>query len=330
MPVARVEDPSVAAVRRFNRLYTQRIGVLREGHLDSPLSLAEVRVLYEIAHREQPTAADIRRALALDAGYLSRILRRFQTQRLVTRRPAPNDRREALLALTPSGHRLFGTLDTRANTEMRQMLETLAPGARRELVGAMERAERAILGAEEPAPVVIRPPRVGDLGWIVHRHGVLYAQEYGWDERFEALVAEIVARFVKELKPERERCWVAERGGEIVGSVFLVEHTRTVGKLRLLYVEPSARGAGIGRRLVDECLAFARAAGYRHVMLWTNSVLHAARRIYERAGFRLVEEKPHRDFGPRLIGQIWRARLTRPALSDREQRTGNRDHGRRN
>lgn len=319
MPTGSI-DAQIADLRGFNRLYTQRIGILREGHLDSGFSLTEVRVLYEIAHGQQPTAAAIRRTLALDAGYLSRILRRFQARRLISRRPSDRDAREMLLGLSAAGRRLFAALDSRASAEIRGLLETLETGAREQLVVAVNKAGRSLRGESVVSPVTLREPRAGDLGWIVHRHGVLYAQEYGWDERFEALVAEIVWKFVRDFVPARERCWVAERDGEILGSVFLVQHSRTVGKLRLLYVEPSARGVGLGGRLVEECLGFARAVGYRRVMLWTNSVLHAARRIYERAGFELVEETPHEDFGPALVGQTWSVSLS--AAADPRARAG--------
>jgi DNA-binding MarR family transcriptional regulator/GNAT superfamily N-acetyltransferase len=300
----------VQAVRRFNRFYTRKIGVLREGHLDSPFSLTEVRVLYELAHRDRPPAAEVVRELGLDAGYLSRILRRFEARGLIARTPSRDDGRQSLLSLTERGRTTFDALDAQQCEEVKTLLQGLPPGGRERLVGAM-RAVEQLLDGEPPAggSVRLRTHRPGDMGWVVHRHGVLYSTEYSWDERFEALVAEIVAKFVHEFDPEHERCWIAERDGEPVGSIFLVKQSKRVAKLRLLLVEPSARGAGIGRQLVAECLRFAREAGYHTVTLWTNNQLHAARRIYEAAGFRLVREEPHDHFGEGLIGQSWELKL---------------------
>jgi DNA-binding MarR family transcriptional regulator len=299
-------DRRVAAVRRFNRFYTQKIGVLQDGLLDSPFSLTEVRVLYELAHREQPTASELGKDLGLDAGYLSRVLRGFERRGLIERRPSKTDGRQNLLSLTDAGRAAFAPLDERSHSEIGAMLRPLpAPGQRRliEAMGAIER----LLGAppELAAPYLLRPHRPGDLGWIVHRHGVLYAQEYGFDERFEALVAKVAAQFLQSFDARRERCWIAERAGEIVGSVLLVKGSDEVGKLRLLLVEPEARGLGIGTRLVEECERFARQAGYQKITLWTNSVLDAARRIYEKAGYRLVREEPHHSFGQDLVGETW-------------------------
>jgi len=299
-------DRRVAAVRRFNRFYTQRIGVLQDGLLNSPFSLTEVRVLYELAHREQPTASELGRDLGLDAGYLSRILGGFERRGLIERRPSKTDGRQNLLSLTRAGREAFAPLDDRSRSEIRAMLQPLpAPGQRR-LIDAMGAIERLLGAPPEPRlPYMLRPHRPGDLGWIVHRHGVLYAQEYGFDERFEALVAKIAAEFVQSFDSKRERCWIAERDGEIVGSVLLVRASDEVAKLRLLLVEPEARGLGIGARLVEECERFARQAGYRKITLWTNSVLHAARHIYEKAGYRLVAEDPHHSFGQDLVGETW-------------------------
>ncbi len=299
----------VEAVRRFNRLYTQRIGVLHEGLLASPYSLTEVRVLYELAHRDAPTAAELAGALALDPGYLSRILAAFATQRLVTKARHAGDARRAVLGLTAKGRAVFAGLDRRSDADVGAMLAALEPPARRAITTGMRAIEDAL--APRAAPIVLRAPRPGDLGWVVERHGVLYADEYGWDDRFEALVARVVADVVAERDPARDRAWIAEQGDERVGSVFLVAKSRTVAKLRLLLVEPSARGTGLGTRLVDECIAFARGAGYRTITLWTNSVLHAARRIYQRAGFTLVAEAPHALFGPKQLGQTWELSLTR-------------------
>ena len=303
-------DPRVDVVRRFNRFYTRRIGALRAGLLDSPFTLAEARLLYELAHRERPTAAELARDLGLDAGYLSRMLRGLERRRLLIRERSKSDGRQSLLALTAAGRRTFGTLNTRSSAEVRAMLGKLSDAGQRRLVEAMRDVER-LLGAapEAKAPYLLRPHRPGDMGWVVHRHGALYAQEHGWDERFEALVATIVARFIEKLDPKRERCWIAERDGEIVGSVFLVSKSPAVAQLRLLYVEPAERGLGIGKRLVEECERFARERGYRKIMLWTNSVLHAARHIYETAGYRLVAEEPHHSFGHDLVGQTWELKL---------------------
>jgi DNA-binding MarR family transcriptional regulator/GNAT superfamily N-acetyltransferase len=307
-------DRRVAAMRRFNRFYTRQIGVLQEGLLGSPFSLTEVRVLYELAHRENPTATDLARALGLDAGYLSRILRGFQRRGLIAKTPSRADGRETLLSLTKKGHRTFAPLDARSSAEIGAILRRLSPDGETRLVEAMRTIE-GLLGGVEPehqTPFLLRPHQPGDMGWVVHRHGVLYAQEYGWDERFEALVADIVATFIRNFDPKRERCWIAERDGEIVGSVFLVKQSKTVAKLRLLLVEPKARGLGLGRRLVSECKRFARQTGYRKIVLWTNSVLRAARRIYEEAGYRLVHEERHHSFGHDLIGETWELDL-RPA-----------------
>jgi DNA-binding MarR family transcriptional regulator/GNAT superfamily N-acetyltransferase len=303
-------DPRVDVVRRFNRFYTRRIGALRAGLLDTPFSLAEARVLYELAHRQRPAAAGLAKDLGLDAGYLSRLLRGLERQRLIRRERSESDGRQSLLSLTADGRRTFTTLDTRSSAEVGAMLGKLSDAGQRRLVAAMRDVERLLDGAPEPkVPYLLRPHRSGDMGWVVHRHGALYAQEYGWDERFEALVASIVAKFIDHFDPQRERCWIAEREGEIVGAVFLVSKSPTVAQLRLLYVEPAARGLGIGKRLVDECERFAREKGYRKIVLWTNSVLHAARHIYETAGYRLVAEEPHQSFGHRLVGQTWELKL---------------------
>ncbi|NMO19426.1 bifunctional helix-turn-helix transcriptional regulator/GNAT family N-acetyltransferase [Pyxidicoccus fallax] len=304
-------ERSVAAVRHFNRFYTQKIGILDEGHLRSDFSLTEVRVLYELANREKPTAAELSRELGLDPGYLSRVLRAFGTKGLVAREPSEKDGRQSLVRLTRRGQDAFAALDRRSSEEVSALLSRLSPARQRRLLEAMHTIEELLGGRMEPekAPYLLRQHRPGDMGWVIQRHGVLYAQEYGWDERFEALVASIAAKFIQELDPKRERCWIAERDGENVGSVFLVQESKTVAKLRLLLVEPSARGLGIGSRLVDECVRFAREAGYRKVRLWTNDVLHAARRVYEQAGFVLVHSEPHHSFGHGLVGETWELRL---------------------
>ena len=303
-------DRLVDAMRRFNRFYTKQIGVLHEGLLGSQFSLTEVRVLYELAHRKKPTATLLAKELDLDPGYLSRILRRFETRRLVGRCNSTTDGRQSLLSLTPRGRKVFAPLNARSHREVAAMLRTLSATEQRHLLSAMETIERLLGDRPTPqVPYLLRPHQPGDMGWVIHRHGVLYAQEYGWDERFEALVAEIAARFIQHLDPKCERCWIAERAGEIVGSVFLVKKSKTVAQLRLLLVEPAARGLGIGGRLVDECIRFSRQARYRKIVLWTNSVLYAARHIYEETGFRLVHQESHHSFGHDLIGETWELKL---------------------
>lgn len=299
-------EARVAALRAFNRFYTARIGGLGAGRLDSPYSPTEARVMYELAHRPAPTAAAIARDLPLDPGYLSRILARFAAAGLVARRPAARDRRRAELALTAKGRRVFAPLERRARDQAAALLAPLAPAEQARLMAALATVGDLIAPApSRPPALVLRPHRIGDLGWIVHRHAVLYAAEHGWNAEFEALVAEIVARFIRRHDPARERCWMAERDGAVVGSATVVAKSRTVAQLRLVYVEPAARGLGLGRRLVEEAIAFARGAGYRTMTLWTNDILHAARRIYEAEGFRLVKEERHRSFGRDLVGQYW-------------------------
>jgi len=302
----------VGAIRRFNRFYTQKIGVLEESLLQSPFTLGQVRVLYELTHRERPTATELAKTLALDAGYLSRMLRGFERSNLMEKRPSPADGRQSLLSLTELGRRTFLPLDLRAQKEIGAMLKHLSGSEQRQLITAMHTIERLLgagAAAESRTPYILRSHQPGDMGWVVHRHGVLYAQEYGWDERFEALVAEIVAKFVQNYDPKRERCWIAEKDGEIAGSVFLVQESKTIAKLRLLLVEPSARGLGIGGRLVSECARFARNAGYRKITLWTQSVLSAARHIYKKAGFRLARRERHNSFGYDLVGENWELSL---------------------
>jgi DNA-binding MarR family transcriptional regulator/GNAT superfamily N-acetyltransferase len=300
----------VASVRRFNRFYTSQIGVLQDGLLASPFSLTEVRVLYELAHREAPMARDLAADLGIDAGYLSRILLRFKKRRFVTQKPSSSDARQRPLSLTALGARTFGELDARARTAVEQMLARVAGGDRPRVIEAMQTIE-SLLGprAEPKVPYLLRPHQPGDMGWVVQRHGEIYAEEYGWNERFEGLVAEVVAKFIEHLDLERERCWIAEREGERVGCVFLVKKSATVAQLRLLLVEPIARGLGIGKRLVNECERFARRAGYRRIRLWTQSVLRPARHIYEQAGYRLVSEEPHHSFGADLVAEIWERSL---------------------
>lgn len=305
-------DERAERVRQFNRFYTRHIGALGEGHLGSPFSLTETRVLYELAHRASPTASEIGEALGLDRGYLSRTLRAFKRRGLVTTKPG-EDRRQALLTLTAAGRRAFAPLDKGARRSVGDMLAPLSDGQQRRILDAMDliRAELGEAGratAPEP-PFTIRTHRPGDMGWITYRHGILYAKEYGWDERFEALVARVVADFVEHFDPERERCWVAERHGEIVGSIFAVRKSRTVVKLRLLYVEPTARGLGIGERLVDEMIQFSRNAGYKRIVLWTQSDLVSARKIYKAKGFELTGTEGHELFGSPLTAETWEMRL---------------------
>jgi len=303
-------DRRIAAVRRFNRFYTRQIGLLRDGYLDSPFSLTQVRVLFELAHRETTSASELSRELGLDAGYLSRILRGFERIGLIDRQASDIDARRSILRLTEQGREAFAPLDARSQEDIGAMLGGLSEPEQARLVEAMELVERLLGQRGEPrVPYILRPHRPGDMGWVVHRHGVLYAREYGWDERFEALVASIVADFIEQFDPRRERCWIAERGGEPVGSVFLVKGPESVAKLRLLLVEPEARGLGVGQHLVDECVRFARSVGYRTLTLWTNSVLVAARHLYERAGFRLMHSEPHHSFGHDLVGETWELAL---------------------
>jgi DNA-binding MarR family transcriptional regulator/N-acetylglutamate synthase-like GNAT family acetyltransferase len=298
----------VAAVRQFNRFYTRQIGLLQAGLLRSPFSLTEVRVLYELARCNGWTAAELAKDLGLDPGYLSRILQTFEQRRWVEREASAADGRQRTVRLAAKGRRAFAPLDRRSSREVAGMLNRLSSKRQRQLVDAMRTIER-LLSAEtttDQPPYLLRAPQPGDLGWVVHRHGVLYAEEYGYDEHFEALVAEIIAKFLQNFDPRRERCWIAERDGEIVGSVFLVKKSKTVAKLRLLLVEPSARDLGIGTRLVGECVRFARQAGYRKIMLWTQSELHAARHVYRAAGFRLVGKQRHRNWSRNdLVAETW-------------------------
>jgi DNA-binding MarR family transcriptional regulator/GNAT superfamily N-acetyltransferase len=304
-------EQRVAAVRRFNRFYTQKIGVLQEGLLESRFSLAEARVLYELAHRDRPTASDIARDLSLDPGYLSRILRGFQRRGLLRREASASDARQRRLSLTTVGRAAFAPLDARSRQDIGTLLEALPEAEQTRLVASMNAIERLLSPDPAAAPIyVLRPHRPGDIGWITWRHGVVYAAEYGWDERFEAMVATIMARLVDNFDTRRECCWIAEREGEPVGSVALVDDGDRVARLRVLLVEPRVRGHGIGRRLVDECLCFARRAGYQKIVLSTYSALVAARRIYEAAGFRLAAQHPERAYGKRLVNESWELSLS--------------------
>jgi DNA-binding MarR family transcriptional regulator/GNAT superfamily N-acetyltransferase len=307
----------VDGVRAFNRFYTRQIGALGEHHLESPFSLTALRVLYELAHRDAPTAADLGRDLGLDAGYLSRILRRFETRGLIGRTLSSADARQRLLRLTRKGRAAFAPLEARACGEVETLLGRLAGPEQRQVVDAMGTIER-LLGApradaDHAAPYLLRAHQPGDMGWVIHRHGAIYAREWGYNAEFEALVARICADFLDHIDPAGERCWIAERHGEIVGSVFVVRKSKTVAKLRLLLVEPEARGLGIGRGLIDECIRFARQAGYRRLTLWTQSDLDAARRLYQQAGFRCVHRTSHDSFGRNdLVAETWDLTLSQP------------------
>jgi DNA-binding MarR family transcriptional regulator/GNAT superfamily N-acetyltransferase len=299
-------EERIGTVRQFNRFFTRQIGVLREGLLHSPYSLTEARILFELGQSNRVTASKLGRELGLDAGYLSRILARLEQQGLLEKVRSEHDGRQLLLSLTAAGREAFALLDHRSREEVSEMLEDLSEEDQQHLLKAMQTIESLLSnGFKFSEPFVLRPHEPGDMGWVTHRHGVLYAQEYGWDEHFEALVAQIVADFINHYNPARERCWIAEMDGEIIGSVFVVQSSETVAKLRLLLVEPKARGLGLGTRLVEECIRFARRRGYQKLMLWTNSILLEARHIYEKTGFHLVAEEAHHSFGHDLIGETW-------------------------
>ena len=297
-------EDRIAAVRRFSRHYTRVIGALQEGLLQSAFSLTEARVLYELAHQPGLTATTLGRELGIDAGYLSRILAGFTDRGLLERRADVADRRQSTLRLTAAGKAAFAPLDARSHTDVAALLAPLPEPAQRELVGAMARIE-TLLGGVARSVWRLRGPRAGDTGWVVERHGALYAAEYGFDARFEALVAKVAGAFLAQNDPTRERCWIAECDEVRLGSVFLVRADDETARLRLLLVEPAARGLGIGRQLVGECIGFARTAGYKRITLWTNDVLVAARGIYQAAGFRLISSEPHNMFGPSIVGEDW-------------------------
>jgi len=299
-------EERIGDVRQFNRFFTRQIGVLREGLLHSPYPLTDARILFELGQTDQLTASRLGRELGLDAGYLSRILARLEQQGLIEKVRSENDGRQLLLSLSSVGREAFALLDQRSREEVSEMLNDLSEEDQQRLLKAMQTIESVLTkGFKFSEPFVLRPHEPGDMGWVAHRHGVLYAQEYGWDEHFEALVAKIVADFIIEYNPARERCWIAEMDGEIIGSVFVVQSSETVAKLRLLLVEPKARGLGLGTRLVEECIRFARRRGYQKMMLWTNNVLLEARHIYVKTGFQLVAEETHHSFGHDLIGETW-------------------------
>jgi DNA-binding MarR family transcriptional regulator/GNAT superfamily N-acetyltransferase len=312
-------EDRVASVRRFSRFYTRKIGVLHEGLLGSPLSLTEGRVIWELAQRERATASELAAELGLDTGYLSRILGGFEKRGLIERRPSERDGRQIIIGLAEAGRALYATIDTRSREAVAALLAELDGAGQAQLVDALETAEQ-LLGQRRKSTgpsYILRPHQSGDMGWVIHRHAILYAEEYGLDQTFEALVARIAAGFIENFDAARERCWIAERDGAIVGSVLLVKESDEVGKLRLLYVEPAARGLGIGSRLVGECIRFARQVRYRKITLWTNDVLVSARRIYQAAGFHLVSEEPHRSFGRDLVGQFWELALSSPGRPPR-------------
>ncbi|MGA9670052.1 MAG: helix-turn-helix domain-containing GNAT family N-acetyltransferase [Terracidiphilus sp.] len=302
-----------ASFRRFNRMYTRYIGTLNEGLLNSGFSLAEARVLYELANRMAPKASEIAEGLGMDPAYLSRLLAKFERDKLLRRATSQQDGRSAELVLTARGKSAFKKLNALSENQARTILNGVAPAVRTELIRSMQIIEDILMKAErKQPPYILRPHRVGDMGWVVHREAVGYAEQFGWDETFEALVARIVDGFITNFDPRRERCWVAEIDSQNVGHIFLVKHPNHAdsAKLRLLFVEPCARGMGLGDALVNECLRFARTAGYRKVALWTQSTLTAAHRIYQRAGFRLIKEEPHHSFGHDLIGQEWELDLS--------------------
>jgi DNA-binding MarR family transcriptional regulator/GNAT superfamily N-acetyltransferase len=299
----------VDAVRRFNRFYTGRIGILPEDYLGSSHSLAEARVIFELGARKSATATELGREMDVDLGYLSRLVQGLKRRGLLSGRRSPEDARRTVLALTPKGQKTFQALDARSRKEIGEILGGLSAGDRGTLVGAMGTVER-LLGGARKGELTLRPHRPGDMGYVVEAHGRLYSEEYGWDERFEALVAGIVSEYVAKFDPARERCWIAELDGERIGSVFLKKVTKTKAKLRLLIVDPRARGLGVGRRLVKECIAFARAKGYREMVLWTQSNLAAARHIYREEGFRLLKSYRHREFGYDLTGEYWTLKLS--------------------
>ena len=303
---AAVLDRRIAAVRRFNRFYTKKIGVLSDPFLNTPYSLTEGRVLYALAHRDGATATWLCEELGLDPGYLSRLLRGFEQQKLISRNPSPQDGRQTLISLTPAGRDAYEPLDRASQSDIENLLAPLPEADQERLVGAMRTVSSLLGDAAEvtTAPAfILRSHRPGDMGWVTQRHGALYAEEYGLNERMESYVAEVVAKFLREYDPAREHCWIAEQDGAPVGSVFLVRESDDVARLRLLIVDPRARGLGVGRRLVDECIRFARQAGYREITLWTHSILTAARRIYAATGFEIVETEEHDEFGPMLTGE---------------------------
>jgi DNA-binding MarR family transcriptional regulator/GNAT superfamily N-acetyltransferase len=309
-----VDAAAVKAMRQFNRFYTRRIGAL-DPYLGSLMSLTDVRVLYELAHRETAVAGEIARDLGLDAGYMSRILRRFETERWLTREPHPRDARQSVLRLTEAGHAAFAPLQQKSRDEAAALLAPLAPAQRQQLVQAMGTVQSlldpqaALAAPAKPQAAVLRDPAPGDMGWVVQQHGEIYAREYGWNSEFEALVAGIASEFLLRFQPEWERGWIAELNGERVGAIFVVRKSPSVAQLRMLILAPGARGLGLGGKLVDECIAFARLKGYKKMVLWTNSCLAAARGIYAKRGFKLTHSEPHEGYGKQLVGETWEMKL---------------------
>jgi len=298
-------EERIAAVRRFSRFYTRQLGLLQESLVHTRFSLTEARVLYELAHRETMTASELASDLDLDHGYLSRILRRFGDEGLLKKVRAANDGRQSVISITAKGRKAFAPLNKNSHDQVAAMLERLQPAEQQRVTGAMASIEALLGEAPSSAPIILRPHEPGDMGWVTSANAALYAKEYGWDLTYEALVARITADFIDNFNPKRERCWIAELDGERVGSVFVMRKTDEIAKLRLLILDPKARGLGLGRRLVEECLRFAKSAGYSSMTLWTQSILIAARAIYAQAGFKLVAEEPHHSFGVDLIGETW-------------------------
>ena len=298
---------AIGAVRHFNRFYTKQLGVLNEGLLESPFTLTEARIIYELANRERTTATELGNELAIDAGFLSRTLRGLETKKVITRKTSSTDARQSIVVLTGKGRREFESLDLLSRNQIEEILNDLSPTDQKRLLSAMTSIENMLAKKkeEETYSYVLRQPEPGDMGWVVQSNGTLYAQEYSWDENYEALVAQIVSDFVKNFDSKKERCWIAEKDGENVGAVFLVKESDEVARLRLLIVDPKARGLGIGKRLVDECTRFARRVGYKQITLWTNSVLLAARGIYHTAGYELKKSESHHSFGHDLVGETW-------------------------
>ncbi|MBX9827699.1 MAG: bifunctional helix-turn-helix transcriptional regulator/GNAT family N-acetyltransferase [Xanthobacteraceae bacterium] len=298
----------IAAVRRFNRFYTQHLGVLRDGYLDSPFSLTQARVLYEIRERSSATATEIGRDLGLDAGYLSRLVAQFEKSGLIRKERSPSDGRQSFLSITAMGRKAMDLLERRTVRQVGDVLHRLSDPEQERLVSAMRAVERMIAPEAEPE-IILREPKPGDLGWVVSRHATLYTEEYGWGDNFEGLCAQIVAEFAANYDARRERCWIAEMDGENVGSAFLVKDTDEIARLRLLLVDPAARGRGLGTRLTDECVRFAKACGYRGITLWTHSVLTAARHVYRKAGFTLTSSEKRKSFGKPVVSEIWDLKL---------------------
>jgi DNA-binding MarR family transcriptional regulator/GNAT superfamily N-acetyltransferase len=299
----------IDSVRQFNRFYTRRIGALQAHYLGSPFPLPQARVLYELGHRGECTASALGADLDLDLGYLSRLLQSLRRLKLVAGERAQHDARHVRLTLTPKGRRAFAVLDEASRRATGEMLAPLQAPHREELVKALTKAHTILDGAK--GEITLRAHRPGDMGWVVERHGVLYQQEYGWGALFEALVADIVAKFLRDFDEKREHCWIAERDGERIGSVFVVKEGRDTAKLRLLLIEPGVRGEGLGKRLVRQCIDFARRKGYRKLVLWTHDNLTAARAIYTKLGFRLVKSEAHRQFGVPVVGEFWELELKR-------------------